>query len=199
MNTDVVFRRVRNNPGNPTSRNARPGRAIAWVNRAGFVLVFALIPACVSPNPAGNDNTDEGVSATIGTGGGDLEAEGVKLTVPEAALSEEVTITVSEASDGEAESYETYSPVYEFEPSGLTFDEPVKIRIELTGEAEHAVVFWSRPEGDGFEALPSTVVGDFVEAEVTHFSSGFLAHPLIGFWDFGSSESRPPDMPLLTA
>jgi hypothetical protein len=82
---------------------------------------------------------DWGVTATVGPEGGDvllrgtpfLESSGlgVLLRIPPNALSETTTIRIIETSVTPPAGYADGSPIYAFEPSGLTFATPAEIRI----------------------------------------------------------------------
>lgn len=129
-----------------------------------------------------------GASEVVGAAGGEISVAGATITVGAGALPEDVEITVQEEPTEVPEGHEAYSSVYHFEPSGLTFDAPVTVRIPYAG-SEPAALFWSKDDGTGYEVIPSTVVDGALEGEVTHFSGGFVGHPLAGYWNGGTTES----------
>jgi len=89
-------------------------------------------PGCV-------EGADWGVTATVGPEGGDvlllhtpfLEglAFGVLLSVPPGALAEPTTIHIVETKTTPPGGYADGSPVYVFEPVGLTFATPASVKI----------------------------------------------------------------------
>jgi hypothetical protein len=108
--------------------------------------------------------------------------EGVTLTIPPNALSETSKFTITKLTTPVPDGFGPYSPVFQFEPAGLTFASPVKVRMPFTGTGPHPTVFWSEPNAAGFAALATVVSNGTAEAEVTHFSQGFVADPLVGHW-----------------
>lgn len=131
----------------------------------------------VDGGPIGTGNTG---SATIGPSGGAVEVDGLVLTVPAGALTEAVEIRVTSTLERAPNGYRPYSPVYRFEPAGLTFGEPVELRIPFEGDAQRAVLFWSdRDEPARFERLGGTAAGSSLVQSVTHFSRGFVADGIV--------------------
>lgn len=191
------MRRTRRTVG-ISSRQAHNSFRVERTTRAKRLVAPALVLLAVGcgsdsgsdGGSAGSDTTEPGsTTATIGPAGGQISVAGALLDIPEGALSQDVEITVRQSSASQPEGFEMYSAVYEFEPSGLTFERPVTVRIPYSGQDEPLVVFWSKADGPGYEGVPSRLVGDAVEAGVMHFSTGFVAHGLAGFWSLGSFES----------
>lgn len=130
--------------------------------------------------------TGESVTEVIGPEGGSMTLEGVTLTFPAGAVAEEQEITITSTTEAAPDGYDAYSPVYRFEPDGMTFDHPLNLSIDFEGQANIAAMFWSRTDTTGFERLGGTVSGSAVNVEVSHFSRGFVAD--------GVDYSDPPDL-----
>jgi hypothetical protein len=78
-----------------------------------------------------------------------------------------------------------YSPVYQFEPEGLTFAAPIGITLPYQGSQRLATLFWSRTQATGFDRLGGIPAVSTLSGEVTHFSRGFIAD--------GVDYTDPPD------
>lgn len=109
-------------------------------------------------------------SALIGDEGGRIEAPGLTLEIPAGALGEPIQLSVFEAPSPFPER-ELLTPVFRFEPDGLTFDAPATVELTIP-DGQAGVVFWSRPDGSGYElvGLAHDGVG---RASVGHFSEGY--------------------------
>jgi len=122
--------------------------------------------------PAGSTMT-----ARIGTAGGDITLGDLTLSIPAGAVATETPITIRiEADPGVSApaGFRSYSPVYRFEPAGLTFAAPVRIDLPFSGNGEVATVFWTQAGStDTYTALPTTTLDFRARAEITHFSQGF--------------------------
>lgn len=113
-------------------------------------------------------------TVTLGPEGGVVPLpEGGALEIPEGALSEELTITVTATPDVVPAGYIQYSPVFRFEPAGLTFSSPAIVRIPVDDAPLGMSVYWSRRDQPGFQRLSTTVESGFAVARVSHFSEGF--------------------------
>jgi hypothetical protein len=84
-----------------------------------------------------------------------------------------ITIELSELTS--IPGYELTSPVFRFLPEGLEFQIPITIRMS-TRDTDDVDMWWSQraSEGDGYDAQASTLDGSIVEAQVDHFSIGFV-------------------------
>jgi formylglycine-generating enzyme required for sulfatase activity len=143
-----------------------------WVSN-GMLLAVAALTACKGSgggNPIGSGTT---ATMSIGASGGTVTLDGVTLTIPANALSSTVEIKITETSDPAPAPYQAYSPVYKFEPDGTTFSQPVTVAMRFTGDASRAVLYWSA--GAGYDPITGSAMGDRYVAQVTHFSSGFVA------------------------
>ena len=112
-------------------------------------------------------------ATTVGQGGGTVEADGAALDIPAGALPEDTAITVAVSDDPPPAG--AVSPLYVFGPDGLQFQEPVTVRLPVPAGATGVSVYWSKLDGAGFDRLGGTIVGDHIEAQVTHFSEGYVA------------------------
>lgn len=144
------------------------------------VLCLALA-ACGGSSKVGEGEAEgepSSKSQTIGSSGGTVVIEDVSIEVPPGALKKDETLTVSETEEAPPKGYEAYTPVYRFEPQGLTFAEPVTVTFTVTGEAKDPVIFWSTiDKEDEFDRMPTTIGKGTVSTEVSHFSLGFVGNP----------------------
>jgi hypothetical protein len=139
------------------------------------IVCASLLAAGCSADPS-NPNTTESPQGheTIGAGGGVLDVNGVKLTVPAGAVSTNVEFTVTTSSETAPDGYVADSAIYVFGPEGLTFAVPLTIEIPFTGDGKDAHVLWSTRDGKGFEIVESTIGAGKATAQVSHFSRGFV-------------------------
>jgi hypothetical protein len=120
------------------------------------------------------------VTMTVGTGGGAVTSStGVELRVPPAAVSSTTTLSVvqlavpSPPQAVDASGAPVPSTVYEFGPSGLVFNNPITITLPLPPGVASPTVYWSDASG-AYHDIGGTVVGDTIQVQVSHFSSGFV-------------------------
>jgi len=140
------------------------------------VLTSLVLLAC-GESGSPNDPTGSGAtkSATIDQSGGAMTLEGATLTIPAGALDGEHTLTLTSTTTSAPSDYVAYSPVYQFEPAGLTFSTPVTLALDFSGDAAKATVYWTRlGSTTEFDAIGGTVSGDTITVSVTHFSRGFV-------------------------
>ncbi len=124
--------------------------------------------------------------ATIGAAGGTvLGPDGVQLVVPEGALAADTTIRIARSSTGAPAlptELQGNVAVYEFTPHGLRFDQPVTIRLPVTGTpGEDATVLVAEPGGTWDSATPTAGSGYLVIERsslswYTHTSRWSLLH-----------------------
>lgn len=132
--------------------------------------------------------TGSGATATqnLGPAGGMLQLASAQLIVPAGALAQATDITITELVQAATPGFERYSPVYEFQPNGQSFAQPLTVRLPFTGNASNATLFWSRAApATGYERLPTRTENGVAIAQVTHFSHGFVAN--------GVEYQDPPD------
>ncbi|HVU50881.1 MAG TPA: hypothetical protein VHL80_09355, partial [Polyangia bacterium] len=138
-----------------------------------------------SAGAAGDTTGAAGAQPTfVDTSGGMVSAGGVTLTIPAGALAATTPITVAPTTYTPP-GYALASMVYDFEPSGTTFAQPVKVEIPLAAPMPAAHLFWSNAAG-GFDDIGGTVVGATITGMVTHFSSGFAAVAVVTGHDGGA-------------
>ncbi len=132
----------------------------------------------------------ESVTLTVGKKGGsvvlDASAGTAVLTIPEGAVAKDTEITITETTDAAPTGYTMYSPVYQFEPAGLTFAKPLTITLPFDGVAKLATLFWSRSDGKGFERIGGIATSGLLNGSAAHFSKGFVAD--------GVDYTDPPDL-----
>ncbi len=135
-----------------------------------YMTLFAGLAACTHPlgsHPSG-----------LGAGGGSVKTqdEEVTLQVPPGALSTPQTITIVKDTSPAPAGYDALGPVYLFHPDGLVFKSPVTVSVAFnSATATSPTIYWSNANG-GYDPLPTTVAGGIAQAQVTHFSSGFVAN-----------------------
>jgi hypothetical protein len=111
---------------------------------------FANLPQCGCTRRPGTGTSfqcpwGEGltVSTQIGPDGGSIHLQGtestvgvpVEIRIPRGALSETVTISITELSVPPPDDLSDWSPLYRFEPSGLTFERPAEVRVPWSGNS----------------------------------------------------------------
>lgn len=116
---------------------------------------------------------DPQTTQTIGPEGGTLALEGASLIIPAGALAADTALTLTRTATSAPQGFTAYSPVYRFEPSGLTFARAATLELAFEGDPVKARVFWSRRDAAGFERLDSTTADGILRASVHHFSEGF--------------------------
>ena len=147
--------------------------------RATLLLLAGILVTCSSiddptASPAEATPTMEPAHTTVGTDGGTVEEEGLKLTIPEGALSEDVDIEVSASPAAAVEGGLALSPTYELGPDGTTFAAPVTVTLTATEDPPPgALVFWGR-RGEPPVPLPTTWRGREATFTLDHFSEGGL-------------------------
>lgn len=124
------------------------------------------------PPPGPGPSTSE----NVGTSGGVIEMDGVKLVVPPGAVPDGTVITITETSDPPPDGYDALSPTFAFGPDGLSFAQAATIEMSITAtDGSDAVVLWSLAGGSGFEELPTTLAAaGRYSAPVAHFSRGLV-------------------------
>lgn len=134
----------------------------------GRFCVLALVVAC-----GGNPNE---WATSIGIEGGVLEARGVVLTIPAGALAEPTEIRIRRL-DETPLGWRALSDVFQFEPAGLTFADPVEVRFDTDGSDPAEVVAWIT---EATERLSAMRAGAIVTTSIDHFSIGFVGVEDVG-------------------
>lgn len=115
--------------------------------------------------------------ASIGPEGGTLSlSNGPALEIGTGVLASATTLTVGVTSTTAPmpSDAQPVGPVYEFGPSGLVFSDPVTVTFPVPPGTTNPAVFWTTPDGTAFESIGGVVSGSTIEAQVTHFSEGFV-------------------------
>jgi hypothetical protein len=104
------------------------------------------------------------VSQQVGTAGGHIEGDGIGLDIPPGALegAQKISITTDRSSPG-------VSPLFHFEPSGLTFSKPIKVSIPVASDF-NGIVAWSTLEDPSVFELAGYASGGMAVASSKHFS-----------------------------
>jgi hypothetical protein len=96
--------------------------------------------------------------------------------VPTGALVEPTALCVSTLTTPPAGRFDTGTPVFRLEPSGLTFVTPITAELTLVRSPPHLTAFLSTPSGPGYDWLPASVSGGVLTTLVPHFSDMFAAN-----------------------
>ncbi len=152
-------------------------------------LVLAPVGGALVAAGCSSEPTVVGTTSTIGTEGGSVNVDDLVLTIPAGALTRPTSITITRTSDVAPNGFVALTPIYRFSPDGLTFAQPARVSFAQPASAPNATIVWSA--GTTFEALATQAVGGRLEAEVIHFSSGFVAIPPVvdGGIDAGTSDA----------
>lgn len=146
---------------------------------ASFALgAFALLTSCSSSktDPAPTPTVTGTVTKDIGPEGGVIEVDGATVTFPKGALAASKSITIRAKSGAAPEGFTVLSKVFECEPSGTSFTQPVTMKMPFTDDGKGgATMFWSTKENPDFKDVGGKVEGGAMVATVMHFSSGFVA------------------------
>jgi len=142
-----------------------------------LVTVALLLPACGGDDGGGGGGSgvDGGsTSDLVGPAGGTVSIAGAELEIPAGALEEEVEISITETAEEVPGGFLGSSPVFQFEPDGLVFAQPVAARMAFEGSPDQLDLIWSVTGGEGYEAMGATIDGQMVVGQITHFSQGFV-------------------------
>jgi hypothetical protein len=140
--------------------------------------------------PGTDGSTVTSGSATLGPAGGVVHLGQAELIVPAGALSHATPIRISTSATMPPSEYDAYSALYEFAPPGLAFARPATVVLPEGHAPSSSAVYWSNPDGEGYQRLATTETGGLATAKVTHFSTGFVGSPS-SLSDAGSES--PPD------
>ena len=158
--------------------------------RLGSLLLVVAAFGCSDGHGDGPTGTGKSAMMMItAAAGGTVTLEGTTLSVPPGALAANTQITITSTTSAPPATFTSWSsPVFKFEPDGLTFSAPVSVTMTFTGSPVMPAVQWSTPSG-GFENRGGSVEGDLITASVTHFSQGFVA----GTVHTGGPDGGPSD------
>lgn len=119
---------------------------------------------------------DDGIACkTIGSAGGTLTLDGLTLTVPEGAVTEDDEFCLRVTDEPVPAGYQGFSPVYQLEPTDRTFDKPLTVEIPFAG-SPFAAMFWSEHDEEGWGRLGGIETTGFITERVTHLGKGFVAN-----------------------
>lgn len=140
-------------------------------------LLAGIVAACAGTEQGAAAVSEGGVSVSVDVGpaGGLLAACGGVISLPAGALSTTTPLTLSCSPAATVPGYALASPLYTFEPAGLTFAVPITVTLAFQGEPAEPTLFWSQLGGSGYDAIASSVHGSVVVGSITHFSTGFVA------------------------
>jgi hypothetical protein len=154
-----------------SSGHSAPGNSPGIDGSVSDVSDGGLVEGDGGPEPTTSGSVGpSGGTVTLGSG-----ASTVTITVPPGALPSTLTITITQTNQACPGGFHCYSPVFEFEPSGTTFQKPVTVSLPFTGNQQLATLFWSYPTATGYQRLGGLPAGPSLAGAVTHFSTGFVA------------------------
>lgn len=118
--------------------------------------------------------TGESTSQVIGATGGSITFEGVTVTVPAGAVAGDTIFKITSLTEtADMTSGEALTPVYKFEPDGITFAQPLTVTMTVPSTPPgDALLAWTASGGVALQPLASTVSGTEVSGSVTHFCCG---------------------------
>lgn len=139
-------------------------------------------PLSTDAAPAAPDGTGSTSEAVVGADGGQVTLGEVALIVPPGVLAAETTLRVTEVAGKLDEALgHGAMPLYRFEPTGLSFSEPVTVRLPKPAQIERfgLATLWSQEADETrYEVVGHEVVGDWVYVRSLHFS--YLAGVYVG-------------------
>jgi hypothetical protein len=176
------------------SRDEVQGRLL----RCGVLGIIVAVLGCSGGSGSG---APKSARATIGGSGGSVVLPGaVTVEVPAGVLTSSTDLTVQQS--GAVAPASAVTPVFAFGPDGATFASPVTVHFTVPAGTTAAAVFWSKPgSSTEYESVPTTIEGTTATAQVSHFSSGYVAtYDLAGAWAGGLdyAEKDPSGAPAGT-
>jgi hypothetical protein len=134
-------------------------------------LALLILAAC-----GGDSEPLDRASAMIGPAGGAVVTpKGAAIDIPPGALSTTQEITLTETDDPlPSGPWDASSKLYLCTPEGTTFAAPARLRLPAGAAPAGSTIFWSRPGNTGYNDLGATRSGAFLEAQIGHFSTGFI-------------------------
>ena len=147
-----------------------------------YPFVLGLAFGCVPPSHSGESYvplepippTGQETSAVVGPAGGVLVNGAVEVEIPPGALDTETEIRIIVSDVPVSGGFTGYSPVYRFEPVGVTFSEPVTVRLPFDGDRRTASIFWTTRDWNSYAALPTNVDGGVAVTQTSYFSQAFV-------------------------
>jgi formylglycine-generating enzyme len=130
--------------------------------------------AGASNGDSGVTGSDQGVTVTVDSGGGELDLDGVAVTVPAGALSASTDLTLRRVGSS-VPGYHLYSDVYELSPRGTAFAELVQIALPYIGHQALANAFATSTADPGFAWVGTTVTETTATAAIDSAGQFFVA------------------------
>jgi ZU5 domain len=150
------------------------------MNPKNLALIFLTVVGC------GENNNQINITKTIGPSGGNVgDPSGTSVTVPMGALSMNTNITIVQVSADPPAGTVVVGPAFDFGPDGTTFSQPVTITLPFdsaklpSGRTASDIRVFTAPRGSTqYTALQTTVSGNTVQTNTTHFTVYLPAAPL---------------------
>lgn len=137
--------------------------------RGARAVGLLLVVACVGLTACGDDDEVAApvtppvvtTTATIGAAGGTVNGpDGVQLVIPPGALSSDVAISIARTGAGAPAlppGMPANQPVYEIKPHGLSFAQPVQVRLPAMANGDAPVVAWVTDPGQPWSTYPARI------------------------------------------
>ena len=121
-------------------------------------------------------------AGSIGPAGGTFNAGGgIVVVVPAGALSQttQLTAVATQTAAPAVSGYTALSHLYQFGPDGTAFATPATVTLPLpAGAPANSTILWSQAGNPGaYDNANGTVSGTGISAQVSHFSTAFVAQP----------------------
>lgn len=149
--------------------------SLAWI----AFTALALAGGCSGGSGAGDGGgpgiVEGSASMVIGPEGGMLELQELTLRIPPGALANDTVISV-EARELDLADFEAVSAAYVFSPSGLVFDAPAQLEIDLSVAAAGARLY----HGQDLSSVPSEVTGASIEGDSVSASIEGFSYYVVG-------------------
>ncbi|MCB9658530.1 MAG: hypothetical protein H6726_12855 [Sandaracinaceae bacterium] len=116
----------------------------------------------------------------VGAAGATVALGSAEVVIPSGALAQDTMITITETTMPTPAGYRAFSPLYQFEPEGTAFAQPIQVTLPssaASADVPLATLFWSRntADGGGWQRLGGIPTTGAVTGEAEHFSYGFIA------------------------
>ena len=97
------------------------------------------------------------------------------VTFPKGAVAQTTMITISvQPASSVPAGFVSLSSLFECEPAGTEFAQPVEMRMPFTDDGKGGSLFWSTGADPTFKDLGGHAEGAMMVATVQHFSAGFV-------------------------
>lgn len=172
---------------------------------ASAFLLATWSAACSSgESPATDAGTpDSGVTPTevvtqqVGPEGGTVEGTHFSLQIPAGALTDSVEITITEGVEATLPALlARRSAVYELEPDGLAFAEPIAFSVTLAAPSSAVQMYWGDGAGS-FEPVPTSIAGAVVTGTAQHFTPAMVSELCGAAWCDGDVLKERTDVSVV--